>query len=694
MRKSHLLIAGLFILAIILIVRLLWVASHAETGWSLLKRQWLDATVGLFKGEQIPIYRQEPTDQADFWLKEVKRITDADPENAELAMGAAILLDSPASGFLYRYSINSQQSGVAGATLQIDWNSANKASDCFESRCKDLCLTMAARATELQPDDARWWRLRALLLISGNSYGSRNQVRDPDWVSVLDQYIKHDPDNAFFDYLAAWQLWHESMVYDYTSKNVNVKIIDPLKYDQALRYFKSGQKKSHCVLVDDISSVLNSFLQRSTISGLDLPGVIVNREIKNKIVFVLVDLWRRLNMQAEEAEQNCDALSSLILSREQLRMLEQFHESKGISNYENFIASLLANTLNKIQNLAEDNPELISQEEFAKIEAASEKASFEGKLFAEASKRIADRQNKPYDYGFIILISLLVNIAQLTVLLLSTAGICAWILGRFINWKNERPSGIMGCFRNLFVWIGGYVLTFLILGLTAAGIISLEMQTQVGSFLLLLFGCFLINLLFWRAIYRRKIPYVIKTIMVLTLVLAVCVGILELFNFQLLDQRKLHSIVNIPSDPWYGNVELFMNAIASKVGIFYWALLQWLYCAGLYLSITFSLALLASWYHLRFARKTAGTALGWRSRWGGMFQSLGWSMIFAAFIWLFIYLSFMPSLIQSFEDQHQYTMSFVRNPGKYAELMEKTVEEVKKDWSWMNEQQPQEQELQ
>ena len=218
MRKSHIFFGVLFLLLLILSLRLIWVASHTETGWLLLKRQWQDATVGMVKGEQIPIFRQEPIDQADFWLKEVKRITDADPENAELAMGAAILLDSPGYGFVYRYSTIFKQSGPAGVSQQIDSSGVGHAIGLFENKCKEQCLKMAARATELQPESVDWWRLRALLLTSGNLYGSKNQIRDPDWLTILDQCIKHDPDNAFYDYLAAWQLWNECVAYDYSSQ--------------------------------------------------------------------------------------------------------------------------------------------------------------------------------------------------------------------------------------------------------------------------------------------------------------------------------------------------------------------------------------------------------------------------------------------------------------------------------------------
>ena len=58
-----------------------------------------------------------------------------------------------------------------------------------------------------KPEDVRWWRLRALLLVSNNLYGSQNEPRDPDWLNILEQCKSHDPDNALYDYLAAWQFW-------------------------------------------------------------------------------------------------------------------------------------------------------------------------------------------------------------------------------------------------------------------------------------------------------------------------------------------------------------------------------------------------------------------------------------------------------------------------------------------------------
>ena len=100
---------GLLVVFLALAVRLAWVASRTETGWETITQQWRDATVGLVLGDHVPVGSLEPIDQAEFWLRETDRILAADPDNAELAMGAALVLDSPAWGFcigiLSRWSV-------------------------------------------------------------------------------------------------------------------------------------------------------------------------------------------------------------------------------------------------------------------------------------------------------------------------------------------------------------------------------------------------------------------------------------------------------------------------------------------------------------------------------------------------------------------------------------------------------------
>lgn len=80
-----------------------WVASDLETGWTSLGLQWRDATVGWLVGKYQPVSEREPADQADFWLRETDRIVAAHPQNAEIAMGAALVLDTPGVDFTSRY---------------------------------------------------------------------------------------------------------------------------------------------------------------------------------------------------------------------------------------------------------------------------------------------------------------------------------------------------------------------------------------------------------------------------------------------------------------------------------------------------------------------------------------------------------------------------------------------------------------
>ena len=255
MRKSHVFVAGLCILAIVLIVRLIWVAAHTECGWTLLKQQWLDATVGLVSRRTVPIYMQEPADQADFWLKEAKRITDADPENAELAMGAALVLDSLSITVENYYK----------PSVSEDHEAEN-----IEKECTDRCLALGAKAMKLEPDEQSWRRLSALMLVPENCfyYMIFLPPRDSKWINILEKYKNLDAKNALYDYLVAAFLWHNSIVDENSDRQNKNTITDPEKYDMALEYFQKGQKLDYCFTTDDENRALISFLkQAESLSG-------------------------------------------------------------------------------------------------------------------------------------------------------------------------------------------------------------------------------------------------------------------------------------------------------------------------------------------------------------------------------------------------------------------------------------------
>lgn len=77
-------------------VRLAVIARPMETGWETIATTFRGAALGWTGWKHTPISNQEPPEQAEYWLREVDRILARHPESAELCMGTAWVLDSPA----------------------------------------------------------------------------------------------------------------------------------------------------------------------------------------------------------------------------------------------------------------------------------------------------------------------------------------------------------------------------------------------------------------------------------------------------------------------------------------------------------------------------------------------------------------------------------------------------------------------
>ncbi|MCA9106411.1 MAG: hypothetical protein KDA83_13355, partial [Planctomycetales bacterium] len=69
---------------LLLVVRLFWVVSGTESGWSQLWLQWRNATWGLVAGRYVPVSNRTAKEQGEFWLAETDRILKLHPDDAEL----------------------------------------------------------------------------------------------------------------------------------------------------------------------------------------------------------------------------------------------------------------------------------------------------------------------------------------------------------------------------------------------------------------------------------------------------------------------------------------------------------------------------------------------------------------------------------------------------------------------------------
>src|SRR5690606_2473370 len=98
-------------------------------------------------------------------------------------------------------------------------------------------LELAGTAARLEPANIHWWRYYAQLLARCSRFSDDLTPRDPDWVTVLDECARHDPDNALYDYLAARFFWDAAAEVDYSGATAPLLINDTDIFRQGIRRF-------------------------------------------------------------------------------------------------------------------------------------------------------------------------------------------------------------------------------------------------------------------------------------------------------------------------------------------------------------------------------------------------------------------------------------------------------------------------
>ncbi|MCU0880117.1 MAG: hypothetical protein MUF06_20285, partial [Pirellulaceae bacterium] len=241
---------GTLLVLLGLACRLAWVAGRTETGVQSIGGHWRDATWGWVAGKRVPIANQDPADQAEFWLREAESVLADHPDDAELAMGAAMVLDAPGPNYAVRYLEPIESVPGIGIFPTFDQAGLKRSEDEFEARCRERCLALAAQGTECEPDNLAWWRLRAILLQRHSMHSYDRLPRDSRWQEVLEEAARHDPDNALYDYLTAKYLWDESSRLDVIGTRQQLVVTDMERFDQGTRSFERGQSKRYFAVGD------------------------------------------------------------------------------------------------------------------------------------------------------------------------------------------------------------------------------------------------------------------------------------------------------------------------------------------------------------------------------------------------------------------------------------------------------------
>ncbi|EAQ78236.1 hypothetical protein [Blastopirellula marina] len=268
-------------LAAVLAILLAWTASQTPHAAHYLWMQWRPATLDWFVQREIPIAARMPVDQADYWLIEIDRIVGKNPTDAQLAIGAAMIVEEPETDFWQPYS----------AQFYAPVRDANQP---FESACADRDWRLIEQAIALEPGNPQWRRVQALMLIRHGSYwfaDSPPLARIDDWRPILAECAQHDPGNALYHYIAAMLYWDQS--FENWAISGDRKIIDPKSYDLGMESLEKALTLPLQTGESASGEAKLAFLEQTTLSPSDRWRMLASDRMRHRLRFVFRSLFDR-----------------------------------------------------------------------------------------------------------------------------------------------------------------------------------------------------------------------------------------------------------------------------------------------------------------------------------------------------------------------------------------------------------------
>lgn len=689
-------------------VRLAIVASECESGWGLIFAQWQDATLGFVGLGHTSIGHKPPAEQASFWLSEVDRVVDKYPKSASVHMGAAWVLDSPDIGFMQDHV---RQNEFAHAFpqmgLELDEDAISAAKAKFRDECLARCLDLAKRATQLQPADVRWWRMRALLMFEGDSLysGQEFEARDAGWLEVLDKCKTQDPDNALYDYIAALQLWNESASYDWPVEPDDQSASDEWQdgtYEQeaddnsqdepaddndywiltvqdadgfasATRRFLEAQRKPYLAIGEEGYPSIAEFLAKSRIRKSDQAEVAVSRLVTFRQTTLFHRLWRWQGVRADNARRANDHEQEMTILLQNLRLYDQAvaPEETSALNILRTFGVLRHYTYEAIDKLTKNDSTIIESVEMDKIRQREEELRIEAATLQSALQRLDDQSYpKEYAASWSAVFAGVTSTSAAT--LLVAAGVLL-LVAKMLS-KCLDTTLRFGFVRHAIAWTVGCGFTFIILGMAPAEMISHKVQRLAIITGIWALAICITAVSVWfviRLLRLRKIRFRLITLF------AVMTGVAVLASLWPLMEASFVGIAQYPPEMWLHakgwsgiDAEVLRTAMRLEKSTWYWAMIQWFAHGGLYVGLVVSLLLAVAWFMWRCAREANERFLNYwtqhfRTRWSEAFRFAGRSAFVVAMCWMFLYLCIAPNAVRLAEAEYHHKMRYCRDPNAH-----------------------------
>lgn len=672
-------VAGLLLVG--LAGRLLWFAANTETGLAMLHVQATDATWGWFAGNHTPIHSQEPATQARLWLEEIDHGLARESRDAEWMMGAAIVLDSPSQAYVGKYLKKIQASPV-GMIPTMNNDGLRAAENAFETACKVKCLELAARATEIEPDNVHWWRLRALLLWRHSHYSLDNSPRVENWLEVLQEASRHDPDNALYDYLAALFFWDSSAETVYEGAGPQLIVKNAERFARGASHFERGQKKAVLAYSDEGLHTVVEFLQTTKVPVVEHERIVYDRFLSIRRSMLLRDVRYWHTLRAKQAADEGDVRKALAMHRENLRVVNQYTKAGASAEFDEIATWLREGTATQFDLLMRRHEDMFSAAEIENSRVLEENAWLTKKVFQQAARDLAGNRpppNSAYGSPFDVTSYIVFGVTPSLVVVLILAGLLALGLSR-IGGRRELPT--VGVAWHSLSLAGAFALTVVVFGLAPVGIIPPIVQNWVLTVLVLVAPVGLVLWIGWAWLRRRAFKFSLRAMLVCVFVFSVLLGIVVAARPTAMAFAQLPFDLSIPARGWNDLDAQSLETVIKPLAIWLWAMFQWVAYQSHYFMFALWAVLVAFVLHFKWRRTSPSSdddPRTFRNFAGVWARSIGFACLTCSALAAILYLSLAPAVLARTELDFQEKIAFARSPAEHWLKVEAAVKRVRAD---------------
>ena len=676
MRKWRFRTVWLSVVALIVLagtINLAITARQLETAPDVLAITFQDAALGWIGWGYEPVTAMSGSRQAEFWLAETERVL-ADNPTSEMARGAAWMLDSPAATFNVNYW---QPTDLAHG---LPTGSFRRETEEFESKAAQKRVDFASMATRLSPDDVLTWRTRSRLLFHSKPWYGWTP-RYPQWLQVLDEASSHDPDNAYYNYLAAEGLWYESGSVDPTGDVERLIIRDPKQFAAGVQHFERANQMASTHGADADWQAVQTFLQNSRVPKREQLYLLSSRLPQMADTRFAYFLLRFHALWAEAELPDLSRLPQGLRAAEQLDPSDFARLTDFIgdrSNYEPSL-SLSSSLTSKLLRSLETNADRISKEDLTAVE--EQMVAIYTRVDIRATARTDIPQpNWPARTSLWQLNNSLAMLGVLRCgLCLALAALALYGISRALAGSEVVRQWRFSPWRHLLAWLVAFSMSFAVFGLAPAEIVSVQVQHVLAQLLSTLLPVAGLVWLFFVLRRQRKSRMAGLTLLIVVPLLG---ALLVAWRDRFVDSVTRLTGLHVPHRLVAGMDEYQIERIdpTFKSGSPIAAWFQWLSYPGPASMVALALVLVAGWYWNWSGRQRNDVEpRPRRARLSGTALETTRSAACGTVVALLLFLLLAPLVLQDVQSSYDSQLAWFRDVPKRREQFAAAIAAIEAD---------------